>query len=230
MCRLLLGCVADGWLIRCPDLKQTGLNHVAWSAIAAEAVKKRTLPGYYTRALQTFLLNGDWTQGAKDALRSELWQEAIARLDECKDLLHNVNDAHKGTGKGLFLGLYLNGYNAYSTLRPDAANSITDLEEQKAKNLLPGSAGDVLWDSGLTGILPDLEKPPDFSLYEPTQPTVPSKTLKDQLAILVVDFVDYIEVAYHWRDFVFATRCILNIVNHFDNAVWMMVGNKGHIA
>ena len=69
----------------------------------------------------------------------------------------------------------------------------------------------------------------NLDLHERAQQVGVNLDQQKALAMLVNDFVDYIDLVSSWKDFVQVTRCILNIEGERERIGWLMFGERGQI-
>lgn len=246
MIRLLMGCVVDKWLRGTADLKKTRseLSDIVWEKKIPEWMKLQMLPASYALMLQAVLLRG-WGKApeietgvasARNQFKNKLWREGIVRLREFVNEFTGDRE-NKSLFPDTFLDLYLYGYGSDYSRLEKSLQTLSEGDEKEKKTLLP----DYLAEKGLVGAVEELEelmKKEDSELVEllddrsieiPAGREFVPKSLNEALVVLVNDFVNYIDFVVSWKDFVQATRCILNIKGAYREVIWLMFGNRGEI-
>ena len=179
--RLVLGCVADGWLRAIKDLKlPTNEIFDAQYQDIREAV-----PGVYVASFIRALPGGWENLVYRTEMRQILWRRATQRLEVVEEYFSKMAYAET------FLALYLQGqkhpkWSSYESQLPEHMS--TGFSEQVA-NL------ETIWN-------PKWDDKPAFGPQD--------SVLQQSVVTLVNDFVDYIDLVEYWPNFVQAVRFLLN--------------------
>jgi hypothetical protein len=185
MPRLVMGCVADGWLRASPELKRALTGRLTTDQI--RDLRKKYVPHVYASEFLEVML-GKYGGGAdperRKQFRQRLWESALARLREV------VKGWSGDEFSGTFLGLFARG-------------EVPDQYPQGLCDYLPEQF--KLGLSAAVKVLPG-QMPPD----PPTCKDFEKASLSDALQILVDDFVEYLDVVQFWKFFVYSVRFLLN--------------------
>ncbi|MGD0128460.1 MAG: hypothetical protein ABSF46_24135 [Terriglobia bacterium] len=185
MLRLVMGCVADGWLRASPELKRALTGRLTHDQI--RDLRKKYVPHVYaTEFLE--VLPGKYASGS-DAergkqFRQRLWTSALARL---KEVVKGWSDDEF---RSTFLGLFATG-------------EVPDRWPKDLCTYLPEQ-----FKHGLSGAVKEL--PEQIPSDPPICKDFEKPSLGDALRILVDDFVEYLDVVQFWKFFVWSVRFLLN--------------------
>jgi hypothetical protein len=205
MMRLILGCVVDKWLREIPEIKLK-ISAKRFNELMEDEKEENGLksPGAYASKFQNVLLYGwgpDEEKSKKD-LKNNLWRLARQRLNE-------IVDQWKQGYEGTFLELYMSAPSSrFSEFLPE---SIREGGLVKAVERMPD------------------DYPQEISLDELTKKKQIEYTLEEAVVQLTEDFVDYIDLVRSWKDFIRATRNLLNWKRTREVFNWIHPGDKGRV-
>jgi hypothetical protein len=186
MPRLILGCVADGWLRASPALKRAVTSEHSMTRIRAPLRAK--VPYVYATELLDFMrgqcAGREVAEPKKQLLKQRLWELARIRLEKM---------AEEWSGSqlcGTFLGMF-------------AAGRVPDGCPKDLCTYLPEH-----YRIGLSEAVKALPEEMPSGALTPTDFCEPS--LSVALQVLVADFVEYVDVVQFWKFFVYSVRFLVN--------------------